>query len=108
MSDEFNVLPIIIPFFGVTLCSGLITVCCLWRAVNSRFIRLEHRMEQLTILPISPPPPPPTPNYPSPQPSSSYPSPTYLSSTYPMYPSHTQPTSAAVPYPLYPNVTYNV
>jgi hypothetical protein len=100
MSDAFDVLPIIIPFFGVTICSSCIAICCLWRTVNSRFISLEHRMEQLSILPINPPPPPPpTPNYPSP---------TYLSPTYPMYPSQTQPTSVAVPYPLYPNITYNI
>jgi hypothetical protein len=93
-SDTFDVLPIIIPFFGVTIFSGVITICCLWRAVGSRFSRLEHRIEQLSILPINPPPPPPPP--------------TPLQSpitTYPMYPLQ---SPAAIPYPLYPSGPYNV
>jgi hypothetical protein len=93
MSTAIDALPVIIPFFGVTVCTGLVAICCLWRAVNSRFISLEHRMEQLTILPVNPPttvttvtPPPPPQNYPA----------------YPVYPGQ------AVPYPLYPNLTYNI
>jgi hypothetical protein len=97
MSDAFDVLPIIIPFFGVTICSGFLAVCCLWRTVNRRFISLEHRMEQLSILPVNPPPVPSPSPIPSPIP------------TYPMYSVVYPPNnSAAIPYPLYPNGAYNV
>jgi hypothetical protein len=92
-SDALDVLPIIIPFFGVTVCSGFIAICCLWRAVGSRFRGLEQRIEQLSILPINPPQSPP-PLQPMP--------------SYPMYPLSIQPPPSAIPYPLYNNGPYNV
>lgn len=97
MSDAFDILPIIIPFFGVTICSGFIAICSLWRRVDRRFISLEHRLEQLSALPVNPPPaPPPTPSYPV----SSY--------SMPSYPIYLPSNPSAVPYPLYSNGPHNV
>ena len=93
-SDTFDILPIVIPFFGVTIFSGVIAFGCLWRAVGSRFRTLENRIEQLSILPINPPP---SPSQLQPMPS------------YPIYPLSIQPhPPSAIPYPLYNNGPYSV